>query len=140
LEVSKRDLQLPTLTFPAAGSGEFPLKPVNIDYGTRAEGAGWILPAIAVGSVGDVTDIEVYAAYRVETLSKLVLDSGATKSCGSILAVLEYQRMMMRKTGTDGVRCYDQSITTTFRFGHGKTLKSLGVATIQASVHCTTVF
>jgi len=82
--------------------------------------------------------MEVYAVYRSETSAKLVLDSGATKSCGSILAVLEYQRMMVKRTSKDGVVKYDQSTTTTFRFGNGKTLRSLGIMTIRASVYGTT--
>jgi hypothetical protein len=81
----------------------------------------------AVVSTDRHHNIEMYAAYPNETKCKLVLDSGATKLCGSLVAPQEFQRLMKSLTGSNDTEDYDMSQTTTFRFGHGKTLKLLGL-------------
>ena len=76
---------------------------------------------------------EAYIAMQETSKGKMVLDSGATTCCGSVVALEALQRMRVEKEGNDGVASFDPEDNQRFKFGNGEAQSSLGRADLRIS-------
>ena len=82
-------------------------------------------------------EMHLLASYREATDSGMVVDSGATRSCGSIAALERLQNHFLDISNGefDGVTEFDDTQKVNFKFGNGATMESLGVAKIATTTN-----
>ncbi len=74
-----------------------------------------------------------FAAVRGETRGKAAIDSGATRSTGSRMAIRDVEELGFANHGSDGVVNFDREDADTLRFGNGSSQIAAGRAGLRTT-------